>query len=1181
MAASPNSGHPVSPATSGLTEEQLELLKTLVVTLREVPPTMMKEIIEPKLSATVRLSSRNTKTDKCLLSQKLKCNLQADADPATCMQKYFKAGESGQYWLPKLTKKVDSLMMSSLDSWYEAMEPVLFRIADSNSTLDLINQKFQTIMSTTSDVQIVDPKIEPSNEMGVLEILGYDIPLYRKLGWKNNPVLLSHTKWFFVHEVLGYLPNTINAQNCRETAHTWGLLHTLRNHDTTTTENDETTVYPFLQHFASWDELKEHWTTFANPLTNQNRKIETFRNKWQETFDALETLKAFDNALNLAALFEFLQPDLNFEGVTTSQGIRTLMVCSPTSQSSVENSNTTSRRGVEYKQMDLTVSQAIELRASNKTLDFLREVNITICKLKTQADGVQDDDKKEVLQATLHHVAAATGIYSTRSLDEWWKQSVLRRSEYDKGDLPVVPAYLNFKRILIKLDDEDKDDTPGYTFTDEDYRNAWLNNIWEREKWDRTKLEYEINRITRQFKLPRGGNLSSESDSSSESTSSTDDSPNGFFSEQMATESDFKLRAARYALKRMHAAFESKNPLEEEDSSIITNSIERLRDTKPLGSGSYEWETKQMTLSWLQDKLEFVVENTPESRAQELDPEEAETAEHRILALKHAKESLQATLRAARWFQRGIFLCDVIVAEENGTNDLVASDPGVWTRNTSTDVPCIFGFARIIIPCLVVSRHAGGVNAGHTTTKTLVVVVVTRCEDKIKFCVCGNLDAGDTFGHWLFKSLFNEWNYQKSNPWCDQEARSTWQRFFDQFEGTPTNALKIANVWRNEKKERNVYFTNNNNDDLQIIDRGIKKLKGNLESTSLTDGQLRTLCNTVTSFLHRRHFELHTMLYHILSASHVEASTPSQSHKPDFHLEWMDEIFYAFMHTLVKHEKDLWEDDDESEVSTGKTANLISKIFNSVLVWVQHLVLSKLKYHDPSETAASNSFAVPRAGRRDLTTPLLSSQWRQTPVISISGEQFKMTAASLVVNETSFNLRGVAWPHGKVVFKLILQMVAEHFEEFHLDEERYTHPREDEAQYINDYIEKRPSDNWADIPLGPHKPRRVAMPMLYAGENSATVIPPPEKYAPSRSTSSSSSAGGKASSEAGGAASATPVSSNPSSRTSSSSSTASSSSAGGKASSGADDAAGASPASPKRGSGDDTCDRTCPVWRKV
>ena len=221
-------------------------------------------------------------------------------------------------------------------------------------------------------------------------------------------------------------------------------------------------------------------------------------------------------------------------------------------------------------------------------------------------------------------------------------------------------------------------------------------------------------------------------------------SPKGFFSEQMATESDFKLHAARlridagcmkYLASEEEVLTDVVNASPVEHYECVLTIVSRNYETL-LACGSYEWETEQTTLSWLQDKLELCFENTEKSRAQELDPREADDVD-RFLAFEHAKESLQATLRAARWFQRGIFLCDVIVPEENEKNNLVASGPGVWTHNTSTDLPCIFGFARIIIPCLVVSRHAT------TTPKTLVVVVVTRCEDKIKFCVCGN-----SLGHW-------------------------------------------------------------------------------------------------------------------------------------------------------------------------------------------------------------------------------------------------------------------------------------------------------------------------------------------------------------------------------------------------------------------------------------------------
>ena len=168
--------------------------------------------------------------------------------------------------------------------------------------------------------------------------------------------------------------------------------------------------------------------------------------------------------------------------------------------------------------------------------------------------------------------------------------------------------------------------------------------------------------------------------------------------------------------------------------------------------------------------------------------------------------------------------------------------------------------------------------------------------------------------------------------------------------------------------------------------------------------------------------------------------------------------------------------------------------------------------------------------------------------------------------------------------KVVIQAWHRMAEELHVDEQRNLHPRENEAQYIDDYIEKRPSDNWADIPLGPHKPRRVAMPVLdddaTEGENIATGIPPPKSpkmyEPPTRSSSSLSSPTGKASSQADDGGQNSGIFEADTSPRSSSSSR----SAGGKASSGADDAAGASPASPKCGCDDATCDRTCPVWRQ-
>ena len=1145
-----------------------------------------------------------------LLRSKLGCDFPStDVGSVACMRKYFTSD-----WLPNVTTEIHLGLAQNLQSLRQNLEKDAVMFTQPRNTEAFYEERLKLYMSPSTDpgpVPVTAETASPSNEMAVLKILGYDTPFNRELRLqqsagvgldgttpstttldtslvlKHNPVLLSNTKWLFVSEVLQYLPTIINAQHCRETANTWGLLHKLRG-------------YPFLQHFASWEELKEHYYILlkSNSLQPTLRGIDTSSidqdvMKWKETFDASESLQAFDNALNVAALFQFFDRGLRFKGLDEQQceHIGYLMLCN----------GSKSRRGVEYKMSETFVrgdlnnfSRVFPFPANNS---YMVNHMLTECKLKGEVDQVSPN-AAEILQQTLHDVAAATGMYSTHSLHKWWKQSVLRETEYQNEDLPVVPAYLKFKCVPIPLGDDEEGVRD--TFTTEDYRNAWLNNIWERDEWPIEQLETKI------------AEISFDMHSSMEPTAESFEK--GFFSEEMATESEFKKHAAAYALMQMKKYLEQKrkydqvvnaSPVEDYDAYTI---LSRKQDD--LSCGSYAWETDQMTLPELQKKLQHAIDDSKHPAG--LDPDLTVEGHHEAFLKRmfheEAKQSLQATTRAARWFQRGIFLCNVV--HVNMLHHRTSAEGGSWTP---INTPCIFGFARIIIPLHVTADG----------DKRLVVVVVTRSSRTIKFCFSGSIKQDEgVVCRWLFNSLKNEWNYVLENnlkEWCDTEAVSAWTDFITDWD----DELKSGTLRKITTIKKYCYFQLRNADNLGGFQEADTSTL-NILYESLVKNTARCKTGRLKSRRREEHFKfmfqrvqwtlctypknntLNAALLHILSASHVEAKAIQED---AFYTESSRVMFYAVICTLEKNiidqlderSPDYSHDIDyslaptnsaekkaraEKEAATEAVDQTIHKIFNSVLVWVQHLVLSKLKYHDPSDQKAdkSNYFVVPRAGRSDSSTQLLSTRWNNIPNLDkIVGPLHEGGTPKLdkFMDFPEQDKHQEASEEFIMRSKVVIQAWHRMAEELHVDEQRNLHPRENEAQYIDDYIGKRPSDNWADIPLGPHKPRRVAMPVLHddatEGENSATdILPPdsPKMYEPPTPLSSPTS---KASPEADddGHHSGN-LTAGTSSRSSSSSSSA------GAASSAPDDALpGASPASPKSGSGDDTCDRTCPVWRKV
>ena len=1093
MAESPNSGNAGSPENSDPTKEQLASLKqTLDVELQDFPPST-KQTIATKLKQNVQPLNRTT--DKYLLSEKVKRRLPpADADSTKCMQKYFKEledAEHSDYWLPNLTAKVDSLRETSLKSLYAKMVGNFPNFFNKTPSLGEMMHSMTTLAENVSDDHIASVR-KLHHEYIVLKILGYDTPFDRTIGaspvLENNPVLLSNMKWLLVDEVLEYLPNAINAQNCRETADTWDLLHTLRNNDFTDPGDEITPGYPFLQHFTTWDELKSHWDT-----VKQHFEVDE-RAKWDETFNALDSLKAFDNALNLAALFEFLKPQLPFKGFIDDDAkhFQTLMI----------NKNELYRGKIQEDKGEVLLPRL--LRDSSFSLNFLGQVPtiryaeaslfINSWQLNTELDALPGANKIQVLRVALRHVAAATSIYSKSSLDTWWKQSVLRRSEYNDQELPVIPAYLKFKNIPIQFTTEDNADHVGTEFSDVDYRNACLNNIWEREQWPKERVESMIESIEMRV-FRQDGNLISVEIYDNEAF---DNPSEGMCSKNV--QMYFRYHAGKYAVNQL------KDYLSRMES-VDHHAIDTLRN-EDLICGQYQWEQQQMSLPQLQRKLKEAQDAQQGYETLSHVEEDQKAAELSLQAYACAEKSIQATLHAARWFQRGIFLCDGIEIRNNG-DTLMRETLGASNKNT----PCIFGFARIIIPCLLIK--SGGV-------KELMVVIVTRTHDKIKFHVCGNQNYCDELYYWLYDSLLLGWKQANADDWCDEAAKREWHRFF-QYSNEKDGEF-VPNMQKHMKEHVTTNRTNG------TADTVVNSLCTEFETTS------RFSCEQLFRQMEQElevnilNADLYMVLLNILSASHVKHKSTlpgGEDNHRDFHNEWRHEMFYDVMSILMKHEEDLIHEKFAGEFDIEAVHALIAKIFNSVLVWVQHLVLSKLEYHDPLKTTdqgVSNSFAVPRAGRRDLKTRLLSSQWKKSPHIPEDEIQvlFENAFLKMVGTDKSDPAFNDIVEESKdkscskdmmVVYALLMQQVAENFEELHLDEERNTHPRESEPNYIQQYIHSYswPRDRWADIPLGPHRPRRVAMPVLASdavNPTSAAVVEAPGVYksppdSPSHSASSS------------------------------------------------------------------------------